>query len=498
MNFKRFIHFVIQLNASWLIILLLVSVETAMADDCPPPPPPPCALCPPPTPPDPPCFSCDPPDQIKFADPCAGGDCFCASSPFTNIYIAGANGLQKRTSKGTVVKSLPVLNASTISYLGMGNEQNLYAANYESGLILGYDMEENLVSSIDIKQKIAGQFSIDKLSNIYAVAENKRELVKYDKHGNYLSTVFLPDLVECIDISQDQCMLIYSSDRGEIKSFDLCNKLMRLSGSQSVKLERVNSIKIFPNGEYIVAASADIQRFNSSGVLILKYDVPSHDNWISLTLEPDGRAFWAADNCNSNVWKFDVESGKAVSTFNAVIVPGSIRCILAKYEPEQIDQHHVTKVSMKLNLALQNTAMNGEEIIVSLRKSNIGFTIVGISKATLDEIGVDVTTCCDNNSRAVFVYLKLCAGVDGGASAGVGVSLFFPECTSESFSGYTIDIAGFLEAGAGIPIGLEDPLEILDAIKSGNIGEIASAFVSNANGLEVIFGEDMVLKKGGL
>lgn len=102
-----------------------------------------------------------------------------------------------------------MLNGSTISYLGMGNEQNLYAANYESGLILGYDMEENLVSSIVIKQNIAGQFSIDKLSNIYTEAENKRELVKYDKHGNYLSTVFLPDLVECIDISQDQCMLIY-------------------------------------------------------------------------------------------------------------------------------------------------------------------------------------------------------------------------------------------------------------------------------------------------
>lgn len=273
---------------------------------------------------------------------------------------------------------------------------------------------------------------------------------------------------------------------------------MRLTGSQPVKLDRVNSIKIFPNGEYVVAASADIQRFNSSGGLILKYDVPSHDNLISLSLDPDGRSFWAADNCNSNVWKFDVESGKAVSTFNAVIVPGSTRCILAKNEPEQIDQHHVTKVSMKLNLALQNKAMNGEKIIVSLRKSNIGFPIVGISKATLDEFGFDVTTCCDNDSRAVFVYLKLCAGTEGGGSAGIGVSLFSPECTSKSFSGYNIEIAGFWEAGGGISIGIENPLEILNAIQSGNIGEIASAFVSNANGLEVIFGEDMVLKKGGL
>jgi hypothetical protein len=63
---------------------------------------------------------------------------------------------------------------------------------------------------------------------------------------------------------------------------------------------------------------------DSSGNIITTYTAPGEQCWYPLTLDQDGKTFWAADYCSSNVYQFDIASGKQLVKFNSGTASGSI------------------------------------------------------------------------------------------------------------------------------------------------------------------------------
>jgi len=66
-----------------------------------------------------------------------------------------------------------------------------------------------------------------------------------------------------------------------------------------------------------VANQQNILRLDSAGRTISTYTSSGESCWVSLTLDPDSKSFWAVDYCTSDIVQFDITSGNQLAKFNS-------------------------------------------------------------------------------------------------------------------------------------------------------------------------------------
>jgi hypothetical protein len=74
---------------------------------------------------------------------------------------------------------------------------------------------------------------------------------------------------------------------------------------------------MLPDGGMLIANKQDIVRLDSAGRIITRYNSSGESCWVSLTLDPDGKSFWAVDYCSSDIIHFDITSGNQLTKFNS-------------------------------------------------------------------------------------------------------------------------------------------------------------------------------------
>jgi hypothetical protein len=104
--------------------------------------------------------------------------------------------------------------------------------------------------------------------------------------------------------------------------YDVCKKQQLTPFATGLKKALVP--RILPDGGVIVTDLVDILRLDSSGKTITTYTAPGEQCWYPLTLDQDGKSFWAADYCSSNIYQFDIASGKQLGKFNSGTASGTI------------------------------------------------------------------------------------------------------------------------------------------------------------------------------
>ncbi len=149
-------------------------------------------------------------------------------------------------------------------------------------------------------------------------ADGTADIHKYDFAGSLLTT-FDPATesrgTDWIDLSDDQCTVFYTSEGTTVKRFDVCNN-MQLSDFATGLHGPAFALRLLPDGGLLVADSVDIHRLDSAGTIIQTYDAAGQDDWFALNLDPDGTSFWSADFTTSDVFKFDIDSGSELFSFN--------------------------------------------------------------------------------------------------------------------------------------------------------------------------------------
>lgn len=364
------------------VMLVLLNTLSFSQNSCDPPKPPD------EPPPDPPCLACDPIEQIKkMGDGCAGGDCFTSSSSFSAIFIAGEDGIQKRNMNGVLIRNLPVARGNAISSLTTGMSGNLYASYQDSHLLSVFDSECNLLQGLKGKFAASGRFFIDKMFNINFLTNDGRSLLRYDQNFNPLSALYFPEPVKDIDIGPDKCMLACITVSGRVLAYDVCNNFAPVSLYRSISYGDQKSFKVLHDGSLLSTNGKEIQRIDLNGKILQTFDVPLHDNWVAIALDPDENSFWCADKCNSNIWKFDLTTGKAVSFFNSGYSKGSITAICAVIEGDDPALTNYSELSVNLRVLLQTPSVMDEEIVVSLRRSLFPYQVVDVQTANPDENG---------------------------------------------------------------------------------------------------------------
>jgi hypothetical protein len=125
-----------------------------------------------------------------------------------------------------------------------------------------------------------------------------------------------------IALSADECTLLYTSEGPSILRYDVC-KNQQLTPF-ATGLRKALNLRILPDGGVIVADLLDIVRLSSTGQVLTTYTAANQACLYSITLDQDGTSFWAGDYCSSNIYKFDINSGKQLTTFNTGTATGTV------------------------------------------------------------------------------------------------------------------------------------------------------------------------------
>ncbi|PYY11318.1 MAG: hypothetical protein DMG61_19495, partial [Acidobacteria bacterium] len=150
-------------------------------------------------------------------------------------------------------------------------------------------------------------------------------LLKFDPSGKLVTTFTVATEEQGsddIDLSADNCTLLYTSEGPSILRYDVCRNQQLPPFATGLK--KALMLRILPDGGVVVGDLTDIIRFNASGQQVMTYTAAGEQCLFSITLDQDGTSFWAGDYCSSNIYRFDLASGKQLAKFNSGTPSGTV------------------------------------------------------------------------------------------------------------------------------------------------------------------------------
>lgn len=272
-----------------------------------------------------------------------------ASGPFQpGDLLVGVNfgGIEWRRADGSPVKLLftgstgydPQIQDYRANTGGMvfDAQGNLYVATLFDGFIAKFDANGTLAGRWASNLPIPQSLVFDSAGNAYVgAAYRDASIRKLDPSGTVRSSFPVDNEVlgaDWIELAPDQQTVLYTSGGKELLRFDLAankqlpDSLLALPGSRSYEF------RLLPNGSVLVANGGSIVQVDAQGKAVRLYGTDPSANWVNVSLNPDGKTFWAADQIGSALSKFNLETGQLLARvqsegyqINGLAVAGEVR-----------------------------------------------------------------------------------------------------------------------------------------------------------------------------
>ena len=170
----------------------------------------------------------------------------------------------------------------------------------------------------------------DALGNAYVgQADGTHEVLKFDPTGQLVASY--PVQIESrgsdwVELAADQHTLYYTSEGHTIKRYDLATSKQLPDFATGLPGDEAFQLRLLPDGSVLLADNQSILHLDSAGKIIQTYGYAADNQWFALTLAPDGKSFWSAQQGagegvvgagNGTVARFDIASGKLLESFVA-------------------------------------------------------------------------------------------------------------------------------------------------------------------------------------
>jgi outer membrane protein assembly factor BamB len=134
-----------------------------------------------------------------------------------------------------------------------------------------------------------------------------------------------------IDLAADGCTVLYTSGGRNIKRFDVCRNAQLADFNTTPLPDPVaKAFRILPDGGVLLANVSAITRLDAFGCVVQTYDVPGESPaWAWLDLVGDG-TFWVVNEQSANVYRMDIATGQALTSFNAGVTSLTIIGVAVK------------------------------------------------------------------------------------------------------------------------------------------------------------------------
>ena len=243
----------------------------------------------------------------------------------------GAGQIKHFDPNGTLLEVLDNTSASA-EQTGMCFDAggNLYTTNWTAGNMSKFNNQGGL-----LVHPWGGTFSlhpemcvVDAAGNVYAGEVDGDDFIrKFDADGNPLDT-FSPATedrgIDWLDLSADQCTMLYTSEGSSVKSYDVCADT-QLADFATGLTGPCFALRVRTNGEVLVTCSSQTYRLDTAGSVLTTYPIAG-ESLFAMNLDPDGENFWTGGITSGNVFKVNIATGDgtAAPLFNAGIVGGSM------------------------------------------------------------------------------------------------------------------------------------------------------------------------------
>ena len=133
-----------------------------------------------------------------------------------------------------------------------------------------------------------------------------------------------------MDLAPDGCTMFYTSVGPNVKRFDVCaNVQLPDFNAGSLPGPFTHDLRVLPDGGVIVANANVVTRLDASGAVVRTYEVPENTLWAGLDLVGDG-TFWAGNYFTSSLYRFNLDTGAQIATFNTGTPANSVVGIKVK------------------------------------------------------------------------------------------------------------------------------------------------------------------------
>ena len=237
------------------------------------------------------------------------------------LFVGVSNGeIKEFDQSGNVIKTLNTGRGGSITGMSFDWVDNLYVTEFTANGVIEFAGSGTVVGDFGAGYNCKPESIVfDRAGNAY-VGETgcSRALLKFDSYGNLLASFKVKTETEgsdWIDLAADQCTLLYTSQGTSVFSFNACTN--QQGPTLTTGLNIGLGLRILPDGGTLIANKQDIVRLDSAGRIITRYNSSGESCWVSLTLDPDGKSFWAVDYCSSDIIRFDITSGNQLTRFNS-------------------------------------------------------------------------------------------------------------------------------------------------------------------------------------
>ncbi|HWY67012.1 MAG TPA: PKD domain-containing protein [Terriglobales bacterium] len=245
------------------------------------------------------------------------------------VFVGISPGTVKRFAPdGTLLQTLTTGLNGTVSGMGFDKAGNLYATDFTAGNVSKFDPKTGtLLGTFGTGFNCQPETIVfDGAGNAYVGQQGcSHQILKFDPSGKLVTTFTVATEEQGsddIDLSADNCTLLYTSEGLSILRYDVCRNQQLPPFATGLK--KALMLRILPDGGVIVADLVDIVRLNASGQQVMTYTAPGDQCLYSITLDQDGTSFWAGDYCSSNIYRFDINSGKQLAKFNSGTPSGTV------------------------------------------------------------------------------------------------------------------------------------------------------------------------------
>jgi hypothetical protein len=247
-----------------------------------------------------------------------------------DVYVAIINGsVQWRNPDGTLRQLLPAFSDGQASSVAFDAAGNVYVPHWwaktpglPGNTIARYDPAGNLLGPFGSGyNESPSSITFDAAGNVYVgQADVTGDILKFDAAGNLIDSFDVATGVrgtDHIDLAPDGCTMFYASRTNNVYRYDVCTRTqLPFFNTQPLPGEAAYHLRALPDGGVLVADSHVIVRLDASGNQIQTYFAPGESNyWGGVDLVGDG-TFWASNAATDNIYKFDLQSGAILASFN--------------------------------------------------------------------------------------------------------------------------------------------------------------------------------------
>jgi hypothetical protein len=256
-----------------------------------------------------------------------------------DVFVSLTNGqVQWRAPDGTLRQVMLTGSDGQASSLAFDAAKNLYVPHWWSQIP---GQPGNVVMKMDYNATLGtygsphpfgsgydsspSSLAFDALGNVYVgQAEGTGDILKFDAAGNFLASydVLVTNRgTDHIYLAGDGCTMFYTSRDKNIYRYNVCTRTqLPIFNLQPLPGWNAYHLVILPNHEVLVADSEVVVRVDAAGNVVQTYNVEGQLGgylYGGVDYVGDG-TFWASNGYNSNVFRFDIQTGAVLASFNTL------------------------------------------------------------------------------------------------------------------------------------------------------------------------------------